>query len=87
MSISSEEVATIRAEHKFLKEQVGQVVEALKENTETTREMLRKMDEHDVREEYRLQEIEGMKDAISNIDTKIDSYVEENKEVISWAKW
>jgi len=85
MSISSEEAATIRAEQQFLKEQVGQVVEALKENTETTREMLRKMDQHDLREEYRQQEIEGIKDSINTLNEKVETHIESNKPVMDWA--
>jgi len=86
MSISSEEAATIRTEHQFLKEQFGQVLEALKENTDTASKILRKMDKHDLREEYRQQEIDSLKDSINDIAEKIGSHIEKTEPAIAYAE-
>lgn len=86
MSISSEEAATIRTEHQFLKEQFGQVLEALKENTDTASKILRKMDKHDLREEYRQQEIESLKDSINDISEKVDNHIDKTEPAISYAE-
>ena len=86
MSITPEEAAEIRAEHQTLKEEVGKVVNALHENTVTTREMLIEMRERDVRDEYRQKEFEELKEAVKGVDTKIDDYITNQQPVLDWAK-
>jgi chromosome segregation ATPase len=86
MSISQEEAAQIRTEQTFLKEQVSELVNALKSNTERVGEMIAEMRERDVRDEYREKEFEELKTAIHDTNSKIDSYIKSKEPIVEWAK-
>lgn len=86
MSISQQEAEVIRAEQVFLKEQVTDLVSALKDNTKSVGEMLLEMKERDVRDEYREKEFIELKEYIVKIDDKITDYIESKEPIVEWAK-
>tara|TARA_R110001632_G_scaffold231950_2_gene371528 strand:+ start:360 stop:791 length:432 start_codon:yes stop_codon:yes gene_type:complete len=100
MPLTHEESRKVISDIEVLKNTSKQVFNALSENSAQTKEnngliftLISKMDKHDVRREYEKKQLEldrahvgELKNAVSNVNNRLDAYIDNVKPVMSRVK-